>query len=114
MHDGSVALTTRRPKNRPGPGTKPRLPPSRERWSSACRTRHVHHELVCVREQMGDEAALLATLDRAIAAVPDDVVFHLVRYDRRRRRGDTEGAAADRTRLQELGYEGDLPGATAE
>ena len=75
---------------------------------------HVHHELVCVREQMGDEAALLATLDRAIAAVPDDVVFHLVRYDRRRRRGDTEGAAADRTRLQELGYEGDLPGATAE
>jgi tetratricopeptide (TPR) repeat protein len=70
---------------------------------------HVYHQLVGVREDMGDEAALLATLDRAIAAVPDDVVFHLIRYDRRRRAGDIQGAAADRTRLQELGYKSDLP-----
>ncbi len=70
----------------------------------------VYFELVCVREQMKDEAALLATLDRAIEAAPEEIPLLSLRLDKRHRRGDLEGAAADRKRLRELGFNGELQG----
>jgi tetratricopeptide (TPR) repeat protein len=73
----------------------------------------VYFELVCVREEMGDEDAHLAALDRALAAFPDEIPLRLVRWDRRRRRGDLEGADDDERRLRELGFEGELPGCRA-
>jgi len=69
-----------------------------------------YFELVCVREQMGDEGAHLAALDRAIAVMPEETALLLVRLGRRHRRGDLEGAAADGKRLRELGFKGELQG----
>jgi tetratricopeptide (TPR) repeat protein len=65
----------------------------------------VYYELLCVREEMGDAEASSAMLDRAIAAVPDEIPFLAVRYDHRRRRGDVAGAEADRLRMLELGVD---------
>jgi tetratricopeptide (TPR) repeat protein len=72
-------------------------------------TEDVYFELVCVREQMGDEEAYVATLDRAIEAAPNEVLIRAVRYDRRVRRGDP-AAAADLARLRELGFEPSFTG----
>jgi tetratricopeptide (TPR) repeat protein len=69
-----------------------------------------YFELVCVREQMNDEEAHRAALDRAIAVMPEETTLLLVRLGRRHRRGDLEGAAADGRRLRELGFKGELQG----
>jgi tetratricopeptide (TPR) repeat protein len=69
-----------------------------------------YFELVCVREEMGDEGAHLAALDRAIAVMPEETTLLLVRLGRRHRRGDLEGASADGRRLRELGFKGELQG----
>jgi tetratricopeptide (TPR) repeat protein len=65
----------------------------------------LYYDLVCVREQMGDRDAIMAMLDRAIAAVPDEIQLLAVRYSRRRIGGDAAGAEADRVRLLELGVD---------
>jgi tetratricopeptide (TPR) repeat protein len=65
----------------------------------------LYYELVCVREQMGDPDAMMAMLDRAIAAVPDEIPLLAVRCARRRTGGDPAGAEADRVRLLELGVD---------
>jgi tetratricopeptide (TPR) repeat protein len=63
--------------------------------------------MVRAREGMRDEDAYLAMLDRAIDAMPDETPLISVREDRRRRRGDLEGAASDRKRLEALGVRDD-------
>jgi tetratricopeptide (TPR) repeat protein len=68
-------------------------------------TPKLYYELVCVREQMGEPNALLAMLDRAIAAVPNEIPLLRVRYSQRRLGGDIAGAEADRVRLLELGVD---------
>jgi tetratricopeptide (TPR) repeat protein len=62
------------------------------------------YALVGTRELMPDQDAHLATLDRALGAMPDDIGLLAMRQDCRRRRGDLDGAESDRTRLRELGY----------
>jgi hypothetical protein len=65
----------------------------------------LYYELVSVREQMGDPDAIMAMLDRATAAVPDEIPLLAMRCARRRSKGDTAGAEADRVRLLELGFD---------
>ena len=67
----------------------------------------IHFALFATRELMPDEDACLAALDRAIDEVPeeDQIALLLCRQDRRRRRGDLDGAESDRKRMLELGYE---------
>ncbi len=65
----------------------------------------LYYELVGVREQMGDPDAIMAMLDRATAAVPDEIPLLAVRCARRRSGGDAAGAEADRVRLLELGFD---------
>jgi len=65
----------------------------------------LYYELVCVCEQMGDPDASMAMLDRASAAVPDEIPLLAVRCARRRSGGDAAGAEADRVRLLELGFD---------
>jgi tetratricopeptide (TPR) repeat protein len=65
----------------------------------------VYFELVSVCGQLGDEGAHTAMLDRALRAFPDDVPLLAFREARRRFRGDTAGADADRRRLLELGVD---------
>ena len=66
------------------------------------------YALVGTRELMPDQDAYLASLDRALGGMPDDIGLLRMRQYCRRDRGDLDGAEADRTRLQELGYrEGD-------
>jgi tetratricopeptide (TPR) repeat protein len=68
-------------------------------------TPSLYYELVCVREEMGEPIAHLAMLDRAIAALPDEIPLLAVRQSRRQLGGDTAGAEADRLRLLELGVD---------
>jgi tetratricopeptide (TPR) repeat protein len=71
----------------------------------------VHFELVYAHDEMdADEDTSLAVLDRALAAVPDEMTLLYLRCSRRVHRGDLEGAAADRERLVKLGHKGELPG----
>lgn len=60
--------------------------------------------LLCTRELMPDQDALLATLDRALDVMPDHMGLLAMRQERRRRRGDLDGAESDRKRLLGLGY----------
>jgi tetratricopeptide (TPR) repeat protein len=68
-------------------------------------TPKLYYELVCVREEMGDPIAILAALDRAIDAAPDEIPLLAVRYSRRQLGGDALGAEADRLRLLQLGFD---------
>ncbi len=54
---------------------------------------------------LGDPDAIMAVLDRASAAVPDEIPLLAVRCARRRSGGDAAGAEADRVRLLELGFD---------
>jgi tetratricopeptide (TPR) repeat protein len=69
------------------------------------RDEDVYWELVRAREGLGDQAAKLAELDRAITALPDFLMAILLRQSWRHHAGDVEGAAADRARLVELGHQ---------
>jgi len=64
------------------------------------RTRYA---IVRARETLPDVDAFLAALDQAIVVMPDDRGLLSVRAWPRRERGDVDGAAADRKRLEELG-----------
>jgi tetratricopeptide (TPR) repeat protein len=61
-------------------------------------------EMVRARECLPDPDAYLAALDRAIVAMPDHLGLLSIREQRRRKRGDLDGAAADRKRLEDLGW----------
>jgi tetratricopeptide (TPR) repeat protein len=78
-----------------------RAPTGGELW------RDILYGMVEAREGMRDEDAYLAMLDRAIDAMPDASSLIRIREDRRRRRGDLEGAKSDRKRLEELGVHDD-------
>jgi tetratricopeptide (TPR) repeat protein len=65
---------------------------------------HILFDMIGPRECMPDEAACLAAVDRALVAMPDDMGLLGMREQRRRRLGDVDGAAADRKRLEELGW----------
>jgi tetratricopeptide (TPR) repeat protein len=54
--------------------------------------------------ELGDKEAALATLDRGIAAFPEEPTLFFWRSEFRTLYGDAEGAAADRARAKELGY----------
>jgi tetratricopeptide (TPR) repeat protein len=69
------------------------------------RDEDVYWELVRAREGLGDQAAKFAELDRAIAALPDFTMAIALRRSWRQHGGDPEGAAADRARLVELGFQ---------
>ena len=69
------------------------------------RDEDVYFELVRAREGLGDKAASLAELDRAITALPDFTMLLALRQSWRHHGGDAEGAAADRARLVELGFQ---------
>jgi tetratricopeptide (TPR) repeat protein len=64
-------------------------------------------EIVRCHEQMdidGEGNATLEALDRALDAHPGDTMMRYFRWDRRRRRGDVEGAASDHAILVEQGF----------
>jgi tetratricopeptide (TPR) repeat protein len=65
----------------------------------------IHYAIVRARETLPDVDAFLAALDQAIVVMPDDIGLLSVRAGRRRQRGDVDGAAADRKRLEEVGYQ---------
>jgi tetratricopeptide (TPR) repeat protein len=65
----------------------------------------IHYAIVGTRELMVDQDAHLAALDQALEVMPDEIPLLLVRRDRRRRRGDLDGAESDSKRMRELGFE---------
>ena len=56
---------------------------------------YTHMALSGVYTDLGDYAAALKLMDKAVALAPKDTLFILIRADRRKGAGDLEGAAAD-------------------
>jgi tetratricopeptide (TPR) repeat protein len=68
-------------------------------------TEDLYSELWNVHCWLQDGPGQIASLDRGCAAVPESALLFFFRHQTRQARGDVEGAAADRARAVELGFQ---------
>jgi tetratricopeptide (TPR) repeat protein len=69
------------------------------------RTEDVYSELWNAWCQVRDDAMVAEALDRGCAAVPESAMLFYFRHGRRRAKGDLEGAAADKAKAIENGWQ---------
>jgi tetratricopeptide (TPR) repeat protein len=68
-------------------------------------TEDLYSELWNAHCQIQDAAGQIAALDRGCTALPESALLFFYRHQQRRSHGDVEGAAADRARAIELGFQ---------